>query len=81
MQSFVSYTYIYTDCVMGYILEVCIEFVKGIWYIERVINSVFFRERPIFHHTCATCSELPSYVSTINVSSSTNLPVGVQAHV
>ena len=23
------------------------------------------RKRPISHHTCATCSELPSYISTI----------------
>ena len=24
-----------------------------------------FRKRPILHHTCALCSELPSYISTV----------------
>ena len=27
-------------------------------------NPIFFRKRPILLHTCATCSELPSYIST-----------------
>ena len=37
---------------------------KAFGYSERVVNSdVFFRKRPILHHTCATCSELPSFIS------------------
>ena len=27
-------------------------------------NPFFRRKRPLLHHTCATCSELPSYLST-----------------
>ena len=28
-------------------------------------NPIFFRKRPILSHTCATCSELPSNISTM----------------
>ena len=34
-------------------------------YIERVVKPDFSRKRPIEHHTCATCSELQSYISTM----------------
>ena len=31
-----------------------------------VINQMFFSEKPIFHHACATCSELPSTIGTMS---------------
>ena len=41
-------------------------FFSGIWYMERVIKPDFFsRNRPILYYTCATCSELPSYIKTM----------------
>ena len=37
---------------------------KAFGYIERVVRSDFFsRKRHILHHTCATCSKLPLYIS------------------
>ena len=42
------------------------ELFKAFGYIERVVNSeIFCRKIPILHHTCATCYELPSYISTM----------------
>ena len=37
-------------------------FVEGIW-LHRKSRKIlfFFRKRPILLHTCAACSELPSY--------------------
>ena len=40
---------------------------KAFGYIERVVKSDFFRIRPILHHSCATCPELPSYISTMKL--------------
>ena len=40
-------------------------FVESIWLHRKSRQSRFFSERPILHHTCATYSELSSYVSTI----------------
>ena len=37
---------------------------KAFGSIERVVKSKKVRKRPILHHACATCSELPSYLST-----------------
>ena len=37
-------------------------FVEGIW-LHRKSRQI--RKRPILPHMCATCSELPSYISTI----------------
>ena len=34
-------------------------------YIERVVKFDFFRKKPVLLHTCATCSELPYYISII----------------
>ena len=35
-------------------------------FIERVVKSdFFFRKRPIFLHSGATCSELPSYINNV----------------
>ena len=35
-------------------------------YIERVVKAQEKnRKRPISHHTCATCSKLPPYISTM----------------
>ena len=43
-----------------------LRFVEGIWSHRK---SRQFRKkllkRPILHHTCATCYELPSYISTM----------------
>ena len=41
-------------------------FVKGIW-LHRKIRYIRKKnqKRPILHHTCATYSELPSYISTM----------------
>ena len=42
---------------------------KAFGYIERVVKPIFFSsEKSYFFHTCATCSELPSYISTMNFS-------------
>ena len=40
-------------------------FFEGIWLHRKSRQIRFFRKRPILHHTCATCSELPSYISTM----------------
>ena len=38
-------------------------FVEGIWWHRKSRKSTKkFRKRPILHHACATCSELPSYI-------------------
>ena len=38
-------------------------FLKGIWLnLRNRVNQ----KRPILHHTCATCSKLPSYISTMS---------------
>ena len=40
-------------------------FLKAIGYIERVVNSDFFVwKRPNLLNMCATCTELPFYIST-----------------
>ena len=42
------------------------DILKAIGYIERVVKSeIFFRKRSILLHTCATCSELQFYISTV----------------
>ena len=43
---------------------------KAFCYNKRFVKSVFFRKRPILHHTCVTNSELPSYISTMSVRTS-----------
>ena len=41
------------------------QFVEGILVTSKESsNLIFFRKRPNLHHACA-CSELPSYISTI----------------
>ena len=42
-------------------------YVEGIW-LHRKSRQIkkLFRKRRILHHMCATCPELPSYISTIN---------------
>ena len=44
-------------------------FVKDIW-LQRKSRQirVFSRNRPILLHTSATCSELPSYISTMSAA-------------
>ena len=44
-------------------------FVKGSW-LQRKNRQIRynFRKLPISHHTCATCSDLPSYISTMNIA-------------
>ena len=41
-------------------------FVEGIW-LHRKSHEIRKKipKRPILYHTCATCSELPFYVSTM----------------
>ena len=41
-------------------------FVEGIW-LHRKSRQIQDenRKRPILHHTCAICSELPSYICTM----------------
>ena len=42
-------------------------FVEGIWLHRKSCQVSFnFRKRPILLYTCATCSELPSYISTMS---------------
>ena len=43
------------------------QFVEGIW-LHRKSRHIrfFFRKRPILLHTCATCSELTSYIRTMH---------------
>ena len=38
------------------------DLLKAFGYIERVVKSDFFF-RVFFYHACATCSDLPSYIS------------------
>ena len=45
-----------------------VRFVKGIWLYQKILKINFFflsREMPILQHTCATCSQPPSYISTM----------------
>ena len=35
---------------------------------SRQIRTKKLQKRPILHHTCAHCSELPSHISTMHVS-------------
>ena len=39
---------------------------KAFVYIERVLKSDFFQKFTL-HHTCASCSKLPSYISTMQL--------------
>ena len=42
------------------------DLLKAFGYIERVVKPTFFlQKRPILLYMCATCPELPSYISTI----------------
>ena len=42
-------------------------FVEGIWLHRKSREIQFFlRKRLILLHTCTTCSELPSYISTMD---------------
>ena len=64
---------------MGFILDGCLftyahiwskqtfRFVEGIWcHRKSVVKSIFFlRKRLTLQHTCVTCPELPSYISTL----------------
>ena len=44
-------------------------FVEGIWLHRKSRQIRFiFRKRPILNNTCPTCSELPSYISTMGIS-------------
>ena len=53
------------NTVRTYGLNQVFRFVKGIW-LHRNSRIIFFsRKRPILLHMCATCSELPSYISTM----------------
>ena len=41
------------------------DLLKAFDYIERVVKfDFFFSNRPTLLYMCATCSELPSYIST-----------------
>ena len=40
------------------------DLLKAFGYIDRVVKSDFFRKRPILLDMCATCFDLPSYIST-----------------
>ena len=41
-------------------------FFECIWLHRKSRQILFlFRKRPILHHACATCSKLPSYISTM----------------
>ena len=40
-------------------------FVKGIWLHRKSCQIRFIWKRPILLHTCATSSEVPSYISTM----------------
>ena len=43
-----------------------LDLLKACGYIEKVVKSViFFGNKNILHHTCATCSELPTHISTM----------------
>ena len=40
---------------------------KAFGYIDKVVKSDFFsRKIPILLHTCASCSELPSYIGNMH---------------
>ena len=43
-------------------------FVEDIWlHRKRRQNRFFFREKPILHYMCATCSKLPSHKSIMQL--------------
>ena len=49
--------------------------VEGLW-LHRKSRQIREknRKRPILHHTCATCSEVPSYISTMHEPIFTDFP-------
>ena len=51
-----------------YVVNQAFRFVKGNWLHRksRQIRHYFSRKRPILPHLCAACSNLPSYISTMN---------------
>ena len=51
-----------------YVVNQEFRFVKGIWLMtERIVKFEKNRKRPIFtSYTCATCSELPSFISIMD---------------
>ena len=51
----------------GYLIRV-----RHLFISKAVTNLIFFQASPIFRQTRATCSELPSYTSTMTL---TNFPM------
>ena len=44
-------------------------FLKGIWLHWKSLQPDFVsRKTPNLHHTCASCSDLPSYISAMQIS-------------
>ena len=67
---FGSWVFISDDCSYHYahisgksVISICS---RHLVILEKLSNPIF-SEKPIFHHTCATCSELPSYISIIDM--------------
>ena len=49
-----------------YVVNQKFRFVEGIWLHRQSRQVPFiFRKLPILHHMCETCTELPSYISTM----------------
>ena len=54
------------NTVLTYGVNQIFKFVEGIWLHKKSRQIRFFsRKIPILLHTCATCSEVPSYKSTM----------------
>ena len=56
------------------------DLLKVLGYIERVPTTKKNRKRPIWHYTCAICSELPSYNTTMKSRVSINLSLSLSQH-
>ena len=41
------------------------QIVEGIWLYQKSLQIRFLKKRPNSIHKCATCSELPSYIITM----------------
>ena len=56
------------NMVRTYGVYLVFRYVKAFGYSERVVKSeIFCRKILIFLHTCATCSEIPSYINTMRI--------------
>ena len=72
--SWFSYEMVAHFTMRTYGVNEAFRFVEGTWLHRKSHQIRFFvRKRPILHHTFATCSELPSYISTMTKTIKENI--------